>query len=68
MSTPRPYYFKNGVVVFFVRDKQVYYNVLMWNDSGMKQFSVRSGKYNNDDLDLIVKGVQQSFGDVIRNE
>ena len=65
MSTPRPYYFKNGVVVFYVKEKQVYYNVMVWNDSGLKQFSIDSGKYNGElPHELVSKS--QNFGDVIR--
>jgi hypothetical protein len=62
-KTPRPVYFKNGVVEFYVRDKVVHYKTVLWSKDRLVQFVFDQGKYDGDS-DEIVKKASQTFGDV----
>lgn len=53
MRTPKPYYFKNGVIVFFVKDKIIYYKIIKWSEDGMIQWSDKLGKYDGSMENLI---------------
>ncbi len=46
MRTPKPYYFKHGVVVFFVKDKQIHYKVIKWSEDGFFSWVYGIGKYD----------------------
>lgn len=46
MRTPRPHYFKFGVVEFFVKNKEIHYRVKKWNENGLNQYLYKTGKYD----------------------
>ena len=53
MRTPKPYYFKFGVVEFFVKNNVIYYDVLKWSENGLNQYLHKTGKYDGNIEDLI---------------
>lgn len=63
MSTPRPIYFKHGVIEFYVRNQIVNYRTRIWTENGMCQFVAAQGVYQNNSEELL-KQAQQNFGDV----
>ena len=65
MVTPRPVYFKNGVVEFYVKNRVVHYKTVLWSKDGLVQFIFDQGKYEGDS-DKIVKKALQSFEDMNR--
>lgn len=54
MRTPKPHYFKFGVVEFYVKNKVIYYKVKKWTEDGMKQYVLETGKYDGNIDNLLV--------------
>ncbi len=52
---PRPFYFKHGVITYYVKKKQIYYNVLKWDDLGLNQYSIHDEILNNKTPEQILK-------------
>ena len=67
IRTPRPYYFKGGVVEFFVKNKQVYFKTLIWNNEGSLQFEFETGLLKEDYIEIANRALQ-SFSSVSRSE
>ena len=63
IRTPRPHYFKGGVVEFFVKDKQVYFRTLIWNNEGSLQFEFETGLLKEDYIEIAERALQ-TFGNV----
>ena len=63
IRTPKPHYFKHGVVEFFVKNKQIHYKTVMWNPDGTNHFVLEVGIFENN-IDDIVKRGKQSFSSV----
>ena len=56
MRTPKPYYFKNGVVEFYVKNKVIYYNVKKWSEDGLTQCLYKTGKYDGN-IDGLIESI-----------
>ena len=65
VRTPRPVYFKHGVIEFFVENKIVYYRTILWSEDGLTQFVLESAKYQGNSDELVKKALQ-SFSNVDR--
>ena len=68
IRSPKPKYFQNGVVNFYVMNKVIYFKVWLWLKDGLKQFELTRGKYESDQQidEIIIKALftQQSFTSV----
>lgn len=65
IRTPKPVYFKCGVVEFFVKNKQIHYKAWLWLIDGTSQFEYKRGKYESDDqINALIKNTLQSFSSV----
>ncbi len=40
IRTPKPHYFNNGVIEFYVKNKQIYYQVKLWLKDGLTHVQV----------------------------
>lgn len=54
MRTPRPYYFKFGVVEFFVKNKEIHYKVKKWTENGLSQYLYKTGKYDGNINNVLI--------------
>lgn len=61
---PRIYYFKHGVIEFFVKSKQIFYNLKIWNKEGTHQSLIKTGKYNGEDPKSLIPLLQKSEGEL----
>ena len=61
IRTPKTRYFKHGSVSFYVKDKQVYYKIKLWNNEGTTHFTFKEGKFENITIEDLINEVQLSF-------
>ena len=61
IRTPKPHYFNNGVIEFYVKNKQIYYQVKLWLKDGLTQFLFKEGKFENITVNQLVDDVQVSI-------
>ncbi|UVF62337.1 hypothetical protein [Nitrososphaeria virus YSH_462411] len=56
----RPFYFKHGVIEFFIKKKQNFFRFFVWNEDGTNRSLISIGKYNGEDpkslIPLVMKG------------
>lgn len=65
IHTPKPEYFKCGVVEFYVKKKQIYFKVSLWLIDGFTQYELLTGKYESkSQIENIIKQALQSFSSV----
>lgn len=68
IRTPKPQYFKCGVVEFYVKNKQIHYKVWLWLVDGTSQFELSTGRYeSNDQINQIIARALQSFSSEVKN-
>lgn len=60
IRTPRPVYFKNGVIEFYVYKKEIYYKAKLWLRDGTSQITIKDRKFLGD-ADSIVKEITSQF-------
>jgi len=63
LRTPRPHYFNNGVIEFYVYKKEIYYKTKLWLQDGLSQIVFEDKKFLGD-VNSIVKRTLQSFTNV----
>ena len=62
IRTPKTKYFSHGSISFYVKDKQIYYKVKLWNDKGTLQILYKDAKFEGITVDEIIAEVtRQSF-------
>ena len=61
VRTPKPHYFNNGVIEFYVKNKQIYYKVKLWLKDGSTQFLFKEGKFENITIPQLIDEVQVSI-------
>lgn len=66
IRTPRPFYFKHGVVEFFVYQKTVHYVTKVWNENGTNQSILETGKLGDQTPESIAERALQNFSSVSR--
>ena len=66
IRTPKPVYFKQGVMIFYVKDKIIYYIVKLWTDDGFHQATVQEARLGTQNpQDIITKLTSQNSKKVI---
>lgn len=54
MRVPKTLYHNGFVVMFHVKNKEIFYDVYKWSKDGLNDALIKSGKYNNENpKDLI---------------
>jgi hypothetical protein len=54
LRVPKTFYHYGSVITFYVKTKEIFYNLNKWNESGTNLALLSTGKYNNEDpKDLI---------------
>lgn len=65
IRTPKPIYFKEGVMVFYVKDKIIYYIIKLWTSDGYHQATIQEARLETQNpQDIITKLTQQNFSSV----
>lgn len=69
IRTPKPVYFKCGMVEFYVKEKVIYYKVWLWLVDGLSEFEYGRGKYESDNqIKELIKTALQSFSSVVEKQ
>lgn len=65
IRSPRPVYFKHGVIVFYVKDEIVHYIVKLWRDEGFKQYPIEEGVLGTQNITDIISKITQQFHEMV---
>ena len=67
IHTPKTIYYNGLVLDFYVKNKEIFYNLKKWDGSGYNQSLIESAKLGNQNPNEVMKEALQKVGDVIRN-
>ena len=65
IRTPKPEYFKCGMVEFYVKNKEIHYKIWLWLVDGTSQFEYQRGKYESDEqIKRLIQSTLHNFSSV----